>query len=367
MSALKVTGLVKNFDNVIAVDGLDLEVDTGEFYVLLGPSASGKTTAFRTICGIETPSAGRIEFDGVDMTNASMRDRGVAMVFQTFALYPHLTVRDNLRFPLTAQKLEAREIERRVAEIAELLKLSQTLDRKPGTASGGEQQRIAIARALIQKPELLLLDEPLTNLDAKLRHDTRAEFKRIQRERGITIIYATPDELEALTMGDRIGILRDGKMVQVGTPYDLYDRPDSQFVARMVGSPPMNFLEGRRKGSDNQASISLGFGEFSGGKWGKALGDFAVGEELLFGVRPHDIKLVGAAETYDGPTFNAKIRLTEPLGDVVVLDLVANDCRLKMVLPEEKAVLFSVGDELTCGFQLSATHVFAKETGTVIG
>ncbi len=182
MSSLKITGLVKHFGDVKAVDGFDMEVKKGEFFALLGPSASGKTTSFRTICGIEQADAGTIEMDGKDMTTAPMGDRGAAMVFQTFALYPHLTIHDNLAFPLRQQGLGKDEIETRIGEISELLKLGHALDRKPGTASGGEQQRIAIGRALIRRPELLLLDEPLTNLDAKLRHDMRAEFKRIHRE-----------------------------------------------------------------------------------------------------------------------------------------------------------------------------------------
>ena len=230
MSSLKVSGLVKNFDDVKAIDNLNLEVKKGEFFALLGPSASGKTTSLRVICGIEEADAGTVEMNAQDMTNVPMRQRGIAMVFQTFALYPHLTIYDNLAFPLRQQYLTKSEIDTRIGEISELLKLTHALDRKPGTASGGEQQRIAIGRALIRKPELLLLDEPLTNLDAKLRHDMRAEFKRIHRERGITIIYATPDELEALTMGERIGVLRDGKIVQVGTPDELYDNPDNSYI-----------------------------------------------------------------------------------------------------------------------------------------
>ncbi len=366
MSFLKVSGLVKHFDEVVAVDGLDLDVEKGEFFALLGPSASGKTTSFRTICGIETPDAGTIELDGADRTHATVRERGIAMVFQTFALYPHLTIRENLAFPLREQRMDRKDIEIRIGEVAELLKLTHTLERKPGTASGGEQQRIAIGRALIRRPELLLLDEPLTNLDAKLRHDTRAEFKRIHRERGITIVFATPDELEALTMGQRIGVLREGRMVQVGTPDELYEAPDNDYVAGMVGSPQMNLLAATRKGSDTVPSVALPFGEFGGGAWQGALARFPVGEALTFGIRPHEIMPVAASSDFDGPTLEAEVHLTEPLGDVVILDLLAGDARLKMVLPEEQAMAYSVGDRLTCGFDLATTHVFAKETGTAI-
>lgn len=366
MSALKVTGLFKHFDDVKAVDGLDLEVNKGEFFALLGPSASGKTTSFRMICGIETPDAGSIELDGQDVSHSAMRDRNIAMVFQSFALYPHMTIYENLAFPLRQKNLTEKEIRTRIGEVGDLLKLTHTLERKPGTASGGEQQRIAIGRALIRKPQLLLLDEPLTNLDAKLRHDTRAEFKRIHRERGITIVYATPDELEALTMGERIGVLRDGKIVQVGTPDDLYESPDDTFVAGMVGSPQMNLIEAMRRGSNSNPTVEVSFGEFDHADWRQSLGAFDAGESLMFGVRPHDIRPIDASDNFAGPTFESQIHLTEPLGDVVILDLIANGARLKMVLPEEQAVTYDVGDRLTCGFNLEATHIFATETGTAI-
>jgi multiple sugar transport system ATP-binding protein len=364
MTALQVQGLVKHFDDVKAVDGLDMTVNDGEFFALLGPSASGKTTTFRTICGIETADAGRILLDGVDMTDAEVRMRGIAMVFQTFALYPHLSIFDNLAFPLRGHGMDKQEVQNRVGEIAEMLRLSHTLDRKPGTASGGEQQRIAIGRALVRRPKLLLLDEPLTNLDAKLRHDTRAEFKRLHREHGMTIVYATPDELEALSLGQRIGILNEGRMVQVGTVDEVYDTPVNPFVAAQVGSPRMNLISAVRKGSDENPVIELPFADVSGGPWEQALKAFPVGAEVLFGIRPHD--LATGENDVEGPTFTGKVHLTEPLGDVVILDLVANGTQFKLVLPEEQAVRYGVGDELPLTFGLSNTHVFAKETGTAI-
>ncbi|USG61052.1 ABC transporter ATP-binding protein [Sneathiella marina] len=366
MFSLKVTGLVKHFGDVKAVDGLDMEVKKGEFFALLGPSASGKTTSFRSICGIEKPDAGTVIMDGQDMTTASMRDRNVAMVFQTFALYPHLTIRDNLAFPLKQQGLDRGEITKRIDEIGELLRLSHTLDRKPGTASGGEQQRIAIGRALIRRPELLLLDEPLTNLDAKLRHDTRAEFKRLHRERGITIVYATPDELEALTMGQRIGVLKEGRMVQIGEPDHLYDFPDDAYVAGMVGSPRMNLINARKKGEGSGSTVEAPLGDFKKGQWKSEFEKFAHGDEFMFGIRPHDIVPVGSTQEFNGPTFEADIHLIEPLGDVIILDLVVNGARLKMVLPEEQAIGYDVGDQLKCGFDLATTHLFTKETGTAV-
>ena len=212
----------------------------------------------RAVAGLEKLNAGRVLFAGRDITDAPVQGRGMAMIFQTFALYPHLSVRANLAYPLREAGVDRAEIERRVREMAELLRISHTLGRKPTTASGGEQQRIAIGRALIRRPKLLLLDEPLTNLDAKLRHDTRAEFKRLHRELGMTMLYATPDELEALSMGQRIAVIRQGRIVQTGTPDELFDQPVDSFVAAKVGSPPMNLLPATQRWRRHPARFRRG-------------------------------------------------------------------------------------------------------------
>jgi multiple sugar transport system ATP-binding protein len=255
-----------------------------------------------------------------------------------------------------------RETHRRVAEVAEMLRIGHVLDRKPATASGGEQQRIAIGRALIRRPRLLLLDEPLTNLDAKLRHDTRAEFKRLHRELGMTMLYATPDELEALSMGQRIAVLRRGRIVQTGTPDELFEQPLDTFVAAHVGSPKMNLVPARSTGDGDR--VRLPFAEVAGGPWSDALRRFPVGTETLFGFRPHHVVPADAAT--HGPRFRATVHLTEPLGDVTVLDLVARDTRFRMVLPEERALGYDVGDELEVELDLRQSHLFAAETGTAI-
>ena len=357
---LTASKLYKRYGEVIALDGLDLTIAEGEFFALLGPSASGKTTTLRSIAGIERIDTGQIMFDGQDITHAPVQGRPMAMVFQSFALYPHLTVYDNLAYPLREAGLSKAEIEQQVKDIASMLRLDHTLTRKPETASGGEQQRIAIGRALIRHPRLLLLDEPITNLDAKLRHDTRAEFKRLHRDLGMTILYATPDELEALSMGQRIGILRDGQIIQIDTPDALYDYPDNTFVAALVGSPKMNLLPARYRGQ----GVELSFGSFQGGPWNQALSMFPEHSSLLFGFRPHDISPVERQEQH--PHFNATVHLTEPLGDITVLDMTAGDQLFKMVLPEEQALRYRVGDELTLALHLEHTHVFAADTGTAI-
>jgi multiple sugar transport system ATP-binding protein len=362
LSDLRVSRLVKRYGSVTALDGLSFEVAAGEFFCLLGPSAAGKTTTLRAIAGLEKLQEGSVHFAGRDITAAPVQGRGIAMIFQTFALYPHLTVRQNLAYPLQEQGVDSADIRRRVEEIASMLRLGHALDRKPGTASGGEQQRIAIGRALIRRPQLLLLDEPLTNLDAKLRHDTRAEFKRLHREFGMTMVYATPDELEALSMGDRIGVLRHGRMVQVGSPDDLYERPTDTFVAAQVGSPKMNLVPGTS--AADGSVVRLPFGEVRGGPWAPALGRFPAGTEVLFGFRPYDVE--PAAGPAAGPRFDARVHLTEPLGDVTVLDMVARDTPFRMVLPEETALAYSEGDNIQVQLRVEASHLFTLDTGTAI-
>jgi multiple sugar transport system ATP-binding protein len=285
----------------------------------------------------------------------------MAMIFQTFALYPHLSVRDNLASPLKQRRTPAGEASARIAESAAMLKITHTLDRKPNTMSGGEQQRLAIGRALIQNPALLLLDEPLTNLDAKLRHETRAEFKRLHRELGMTMVYATPDQLEALSMGERIAVLREGRIVQTGTPDQLYDRPVDSFVATMVGAPPMNLIAGTVRADGAGAPVvALPFGEMDGSRWR----NLAHGQ-VLFGIRPHDLSPANGANDA-APRFPAKVHLTEPLGDVTVLDLDAGGAMLKMALPEEEALAYPPGSELAVALRADAAHLFDKESGRAL-
>ncbi|MGI9487065.1 MAG: ABC transporter ATP-binding protein [Geminicoccaceae bacterium] len=361
MASLRLNGLVKHFDDVVALDGVDLDVQEGEFFAILGPSAAGKTTTLRTIAGLERPDAGSVTFGDRDLTKAPVQGRGMAMIFQTFALYPHLSVRDNLAYPLKQRKTPREEAGPRIDQIATMLKITHTLDRKPSTMSGGEQQRLAIGRALIQNPALLLLDEPLTNLDAKLRHETRAEFKRLHRELGMTMIYATPDQLEALSMGERIAVLQEGKVVQTGTPDELYDNPKDSFVATMVGAPPMNLVPGEMRAADGGAPvIALPFGEIDARRWQ----DHA-GGEVLVGIRPHDLTPADRADDH-AHRISAKVHLTEPLGDVTVLDVEAGGTVMKMALPEEEALAFPAGSELAVAFRPDAAHLFDKESGEAL-
>ncbi len=361
LAELRVQGLTKRYGQVQAVRGIDLEVASGEFFVLLGPSAAGKTTTLRAIAGLERPDTGRIIMAGRDLTTTPVQGRGMAMIFQTFALYPHLSVRANFAYPLRRKGVASREIDRKVAAIAAQLRIGHTLERKPGTLSGGEQQRLAIGRALVQEPALLLLDEPLTNLDAKLRHDTRAEFKRLHRELGMTMVYATPDQLEALSMGERIAVLREGLVVQTGTPDELYLRPQNSYVATMVGAPPMNLVPATVQAGPQAPVIDLPFLRLSPPQAPAAL---EPGAELLVGIRPHD--LTPALDDRPGPRFLARVQLTEPLGDVTVLDLAAGGQILKMVLPEAEALAYGVGKELPVRLVSEHAHLFDRASGQAL-
>ena len=353
MPYLELKNISKKYDKLVAVDELDFSVEKNEFAVLFGSSAAGKTTTLRCISGLEKIENGEVWFNNNDFTNAPIQGRQMAMVFQTFALYPHLTTEENLAYPLKKKKIDKSEMLKRISEISEMLRIGHALKRKPDTLSGGEQQRLAIGRALIQQPKLLLLDEPLANLDAKLRHDTRAELKRLQRDLNMTMVYATPDQLEALTMGDNITIIKDGKFIQKGTPDELYQNPKNLYVGKMIGSPEMNLINA--KIVNNQ--IELPFGNVSTNKNKKINSDF-VSTDLIFGIRPNDITISSEQENYD-----AKIFLKEPLGDVTILDLSIKDTKLKMILPEEEAINYNTGQNIKISFNINNSYLFTSDTG----
>jgi len=360
VSQLELNGIIKRYGGITALDGIDLTVEEGEFFCLLGPSAAGKTTSLRVIAGLERADAGRVAFAGRDLLDAPVQGRGMAMIFQTFALYPHLSTFDNLAYPLRETGERSDAIRGRVEDIAELLRISHALARKPGTLSGGEQQRLAIGRAIIRRPKLLLLDEPLTNLDAKLRHDMRAEFKRLHRELGMTMVYATPDQLEALTMGERIAVIKAGRIVQVATPDGLYDTPSTAWVAGMVGAPPINLVPGKVHGSDGGTRLALPFVEMDAARWADLLAD---DQSVSCGLRPHDLRPVDADYR---SSFNAKVHMIEPLGDVTILDLAVNDATLRMVLPEAEANRYRTGDQLRVGFNPERALLFDAASGALV-
>jgi multiple sugar transport system ATP-binding protein len=352
--ALSVSGVSKAYGRVRALENLSFEVATGRFFVLFGPSSVGKTTTLRTIAGLVKPDTGRVEIGGRDFTDAPITGRGVSMVFQSFALYPHLTVFENLAYPLREEKVAKEEITKRVNETAAMLKLSHRLERKPNTLSGGEQQRVALGRSLVRRPKILLLDEPLTNLDAKLRHDMRAELKRLHRQFGMTIIYATPDELEALSMGEEIAVMRDGGVVQRGTPDELYGRPLNTYVAGKIGSPHMNMVQAVVTGDGKAFDTSLG-------KLApKATRKTAVaGEAAIVGIRPNDIRLADKGEK----SIVSKVHLLEPLGDITIVSVQAGNEMLRIVLPESKATSIKVGDPAAIVINPDDIHIFRAASG----
>ncbi|MFN0190676.1 MAG: ABC transporter ATP-binding protein [Aestuariivirga sp.] len=346
-ASLKLENVGKSYGSVRALKDLSFDVPAGRFFVLFGPSSVGKTTTLRAISGLVQPDQGRISIDGRDMTGEPIAGRGVSMVFQTFALYPHLTVAQNFAYPLLEEGVNRGEIDRRVNETAAMLKLSQRLERKPSTLSGGEQQRVALGRSLIRTPRILLLDEPLTNLDAKLRHDMRAELKRLHRQFGMTIVYATPDELEALSMGEEIAVMRDGAVVQRGTPDELYDAPLDTYVAGKIGSPHMNLI----KAKCESAALATAIGKLAPAKKPKAL---KAGETALVGIRPSDIRLARKGEK----SLKTRIHMLEPLGDVTILSVEAGGEILRLVLPEASATNMKPGDEAMIVLDSSKLHIF---------
>lgn len=298
MAAIRLEGLAKAYGRVVAVSDLSLEVRAGELLALLGPSGCGKTSTLKMIAGVEAPSAGQIFFDGRSVTRLPPGARNVAMVFEDYALYPRLTARENIAFPLRVRRLPRAEIGRRVAQVAELLHVSDLLDQRVDGLSGGQQQRIAIGRALVRQPEVLLLDEPLSHLDAELKAELRAELKRLQHDTGVTTILVTHDQLEALAMADRVAVLHAGRLQQVGSPEDLYRRPATLFVAGFIGEPPMNLLPavleagpppGLRFGPD-RVPLARPLLE--------RLQAAGAPETLLFGIRPEAVRL--AREESDG-------------------------------------------------------------------
>jgi lactose/L-arabinose transport system ATP-binding protein len=309
MSGVMLNGVKKSFGDVTVIHGVDLVVQNGEFCVFVGPSGCGKSTLLRMIAGLEQTSSGRIEIGGRDVTGLDPADRGVAMVFQTYALYPHMTVAENMGFGLRMNRVPKPEIARKVAEAAAILCLEPYLERKPKALSGGQRQRVAIGRAIVRGPEVFLFDEPLSNLDAELRVEMRVEIARLHQELGATMIYVTHDQVEAMTLADKIVVLRAGRIEQDGPPLGLYDDPDNEFVAGFIGSPRMNFFDGVPA---------------EGGIRVAALGDLVIptdirtsGSSVRVGIRPEHLRLTAGGAL--------RLDISEHLGDVSYLHIAGPD------------------------------------------
>jgi lactose/L-arabinose transport system ATP-binding protein len=302
MASLKISKATKKYDKVEVIHGIDLEIEDGEFCVFVGPSGCGKSTLLRMISGLEEVTSGQIYIGEKDVTTMHPADRGIAMVFQSYALYPHMTVRENMGFGLKMTKVPSDEIDKKVNDAASILHLEDYLDRKPKTLSGGQRQRVAIGRSIVRGPEVFLFDEPLSNLDAELRVEMRVEISRLHRELGTTIIYVTHDQVEAMTLADKIVVLKEGLIQQVGRPLELYEDPQNIFVAGFIGSPTINFL----KGSIVDSKLSMPNLNSSKLKVSKSITSSMT--ELIVGLRPQHLKLAKSGDL--------EVEFTEALGDI---------------------------------------------------
>jgi multiple sugar transport system ATP-binding protein len=342
-------------DDVVAVNDLDLLIKDGEFLVLVGPSGCGKTTALRCLAGLEVITDGQIKIDDRIVNRVPSKDRNIAMVFQSYALYPHMTVYDNLAFGLKLLKTPKQEIRRRVEEAAKILNLERFLDRKPRALSGGQRQRVALGRAIVREPAAFLMDEPLSNLDAKLRVQTRAEILRIQQRLGTTTVYVTHDQVEAMTMGDRIAVMSDGVLQQVGPPPELYERPVNKFVAAFIGSPAMNFATVRA----DQGKLKLGeqLLHLSGSR--AKIAEQRHGKQLEIGFRPEDLEIANGRG--DGAVrFPAKVDVVEYLGKQELLHAQTEGNEIVALVSSDRKV--QVGDSVEFTIPNDKLHLFDPET-----
>jgi multiple sugar transport system ATP-binding protein len=342
MATVDLKSITKVYEgNVQAVKNADFTVQDKEFVVLVGPSGCGKTTTLRMIAGLEDISGGELYIDGKLVNDVPPKDRDIAMVFQNYALYPHMTVYDNMAFGLKIRKFAKEEIKTRVDEAARILDIEQLLDRKPKALSGGQRQRVAVGRAIVRQPKVFLFDEPLSNLDAKLRVQMRAEISALHNRLAATMVYVTHDQVEAMTMGDRIVVMKDGVIQQIGTPLDLYNHPVNRFVAGFIGSPPMNFMA--VKVSEEGGQIVIDEGNFKL----KVQGDRAnvirpyVGRDVVFGVRPEDLEY--NADAAEGTAIKANVQVVEPLG--AEIHLYVDTGSHVMIARTPPTITYQVGDE----------------------
>jgi multiple sugar transport system ATP-binding protein len=343
-------------EDAIAVNDLDLDIAEGEFLVLVGPSGCGKTTALRCLAGLEEITAGQLKIGERVVNRVPSKDRNIAMVFQSYALYPHMTVYDNLAFGLKLLKTPKQEIKRRVEEAAKILDLERFLDRKPKALSGGQRQRVALGRAIVREPAAFLMDEPLSNLDAKLRVQTRAEILRIQRRLGTTTIYVTHDQVEAMTMGDRIAVMKDGILQQVGTPPQLYTSPVNVFVAAFIGSPAMNFATARA----DDGKLKLGKHDLVlSGRAAQAAAE-RKGKDILIGFRPEDLEIVESGGTNGSVRFPAKIDVVEYLGNQELLHADAEGNDIVALVPSERGA--KAGEQVEFAIPPGKLHLFDPES-----
>ena len=364
MAEIRIENLVKKYGDVTAVKDLNLTINDGEFLTLLGPSGCGKTTTLRCIAGLERQTTGTIRIGERVVNNLRPGDRDIAMVFQFYALYPHLSAFDNIAFPLRAQKTPSAEVDERVGQAARMLRIEYLLNRRPNRLAAGEQQRVALGRAMVRRPRVFLMDEPLTNLDAKLRGEMRMELKRLQRELNTTMVYVTHDQTEALSMSQRIAIMHQGVLQQVGSPLDVYNYPATLFVAGFIGSPPMNFVECTLGNGDPPAlqDPSGAFRYIPTPAQRQAILAVAPTGPLIFGIRAEDVQIAPGAAA-DG-ALPAEVYVREPLGDEITYDLKLGDTIIRAKAPP--TLRLPIGAPVGVVFTPERAHVFDTQTEQAI-
>ena len=377
MAEIKLEHITKRFGDVVAVDDVNLEIHDQEFVVFVGPSGCGKTTTLRAIAGLEHPDEGNIFIDGSRVNTLSPADRDIAFVFQFYALYPHLTVYDNIAFPLKAVKAPKSEIQERVKEVAAILQIQTMLDRKPSHLSGGEMQRVALGRAMVRRPKAFLMDEPMSNLDAKLRVDMRTELKRLQHRLGATTIFVTHDQVEAMSMADRIVIMHQGSLQQIGTPQEVYNQPQTVFVAQFMGSPSMNLINGKVQAQtglnpdsseEGEPALHLNHTDVWIELSAEQISRIGQSDEIIFGVRPEHI-VVSKEPMEQG--CKASVHLVEALGSVNIIDIFLgeNPETGDLVLLRARthpAFKPDVGQSVWFDFDAKQVRLFDRQTEQVI-
>lgn len=343
MSTINIQQLKKSYLDNQVIHGVDIDIKDGEFIVLVGPSGCGKSTLLRMVAGLESITEGTVQIDNIVVNQLEPKDRGIAMVFQNYALYPHMSVYDNMAYGLKLMKLPVQEIKQRVQDVAELLQIEDFLDRRPSNLSGGQRQRVAMGRAIVRKPKVFLFDEPLSNLDAKLRVQMRMQIKTLQSNLGVTTIYVTHDQVEAMTMADRLVVLKDGIASQIGTPMEIYDDPKNQFVAGFIGSPAMNFIACEV----TDQLIKLGSQTLP------VPDTITQRGKLVLGIRPeHFTQQQGAA------SLSGKVAMIEKLGASVLLYVICDDIDEPIVVQEEGHLHVEIGDVLDINLDLNKLYFF---------
>ena len=359
MAEVNIQNLRKHFgddEEIVAVDGLDITIRDGEFLVLVGPSGCGKSTTLRCIAGLESITDGDIQLGGSSIIDRDPADRNIAMVFQNYALYPHMTARENISFGLRmSTDMPKTEIEDRVERAARTMGIDGLLEQPPGELSGGQQQRVALGRAMVREPEVFLMDEPLSNLDAKLRAQMRTELQNLHQTLGVTTIYVTHDQTEAMTMGDRIAILNDGQLQQIGTPLDCYHEPANLFVASFIGSPSMNTFTATPEGRTLRSE------EFDYELTDDALDSVGDASEVVLGIRPEDVQF---ADADDANAITTTVSVVEPLGDVTYVYFELGDETYPASVDGD--IIVEEGDEVALTFPQDRIHLFDAETGEAI-